>query len=72
MVIARKSAPINVIVYHPKTEAGKLELAQRVADVHASHVIQYIKRLNCPTSQKLELVDAVIETVKKRSREQTR
>ena len=63
-------APVNVIVHYPKTEAGKEALAKRVADIHATSVIRQIKDLNCPTSQKLELLDAVIETVKKRSREQ--
>ena len=47
-------------------------MARRVADVHATSVIQRLKALNCPTSQKLELLDAVIETVKNRSREQER
>ena len=68
----RKMAPINVIMYFPKTEKGKEELAKRVAEVHAAAVNQRLKELNCPTRQKLELLDAVIETVKKRSREQTR
>ncbi len=48
-----------------------MELAKRVSDVHVAAVIQRIKALNCPASQKLELLDAVIETVKERSREQT-
>ena len=57
-------APIRVIVYYPKTEAGKEELARRVSDVHAAAVNQRLKSLNCPTSQKLALLDAVIETRK--------
>ena len=65
--IARKSAPINVIVYHPKTEAGKRELAQRVAGVHADFVNQYIKRLHCPSEQKVQLLDAVIKDVSSRN-----
>lgn len=32
---------------------------------------QRIKSLNCPKGQKLELLDAVIETVKERSRKLT-
>ena len=63
-------APINVIVYFPKTEEGNEELARRVSDVHAAAVNQRLKSLNCPTSQKQKLLDAVIETVKKNSREQ--
>lgn len=66
-----KMAAFHMTMYYPKTEEGKTQLAQRVSDVHASVVTQRIKALNCPTQQKLELLDAVIETVKIRSREQT-
>ena len=71
VTVIRSMAPINLIVYYPKTEEGQMELAKRLSDVHAAAVTQRIKSLNCPTSQKLELLDAVIETVKERSREQT-
>ena len=61
------SAPINVIVYYPKTEQGKRELAERVAGIHADMANQYIKKLNCPSDQKVELLDAVIAFAKKGS-----
>lgn len=64
MTVIRKMAPINLIVYYPKTDAGKADLAARVAEVHASAVTQRLKELNCPTNQKLDLLDAVIETAK--------
>lgn len=70
MTAIRKSAPINIIVHYPKTEAGMAELARRVAEVHADAVNYKLKQLNCPTKQKLDLLDAVIHTVKQRSREQ--
>lgn len=60
----RKSAPIHVIVHYPKTEEGKRALARRVADVHADYVISTINKLNCPMKQKLELLQAVIDTIK--------
>ena len=72
MTVIRKMAPINLIVYYPKTEEGQEELARRVADVHANAVNQRLKSLNCPTNQKLDLLDAVIQTAKKNSREQER
>ena len=72
VIVIRKCAPINLIVHYPKTEEGKEELARRVADVHADSVIQRLKSLNCPTKQKLELLDAVVDTARKRSREQER
>ena len=71
VTVIRSMVPINLIVYYPKTEEGQMELAKRVSDVHAAAVTQRIKSLNCPTCQKLALLDAVIETVKERSREQT-
>ena len=60
--IARKSAPINVIVHYPKTVEGQRELAERVAGVHADMVNQHIKKLNCPSDQKVQLLDAVIKS----------
>ena len=67
VTVIRSMAPINLIVYYPKTEEGQIELAKRVSDIHAAAVTQRIKSLNCPTSQKLELLDAVIETAKEHS-----
>ena len=70
--IARKSAPINVIVHYPKTVEGQRELAERVAGVHADMVNQHIKKLNCPSDQKLQLLDAVIQAAsKEKAGEQT-
>lgn len=70
--IARTSTPIHVIIHYPQTEEGRYELAKRVASVHADMVNQYIKKLHCPSEQKAQLVDAVIETAfKKEAGEQT-
>ena len=71
MAVIRRMAPINVIMHFPSTEDGKEELARRVSDVHAAAVIQRIKELNCPTQQKLDLLEAVIKTAKENNGEQT-
>ena len=60
----RTSAPIRVIMHYPKTEEGKQELAKRVSDVHADFVITTINKLKCHSKQKLELLQAVIDTTK--------
>ena len=60
----KTSAPIQVIVHFPNTEEGKQELARRVSQVHADFVIGTIDKLNCPTKQKLDLLQAVIDTIK--------
>ena len=59
----KKCVPINLIVYYPKTEEGKSELAQRVADVHAGTVKQTVSKLNCSSKQKEQLIDSVIGSV---------
>ncbi|HEX2944566.1 MAG TPA: hypothetical protein VHT96_01265 [Clostridia bacterium] len=49
----------NIIVYYPKSESGKQELAKRVATVHAQSVVEYIKKLSCPLEQKVKLIEAI-------------
>lgn len=61
-----------MITHYPKTEAGIYELACRVATIHADSVIARINHLNCPTKQKMDLVDAVIDTAKSKEREQAK
>ena len=50
-----------MIVYYPKTETGKRELSHLVSTVHANMVNQYIKKLHCPSEQKMQLLDDVIQ-----------
>lgn len=57
-------APINVIVHYPKTEEGQRELRRRVASVHADAVLNSIAKLDCPTSQKAKLLEAIIQDAK--------
>lgn len=64
--MAKTSAPIRVIVHYPETEEGKRELEERVAGVHATMVDQYIKKLDRPYEQKMQLLDAVIEAAANR------
>lgn len=66
VTVIRQMAPVHLIVHTPTTEDGKIALAKRVADVHAAAVTQYLKSLNCPTRQKLALLDAVIDTARSR------
>ena len=50
-------------MHYPKTEEGKRELARRAASVHADMVGQCIRRLDCPSWQKDDLIDAIVKTV---------
>lgn len=59
----RRSAPIRVVVHGPGTGEGRQELARRAAEVHAEFVADAVRRLDCPARQKLELLQAVMDTV---------
>jgi len=65
----RKAAPINIVVHYPTTEKGWRELRKRTASVHADAVLNSIQKLNCPTWQKIKLLDAIIEDAKKCGKE---
>ncbi len=64
----KKAAPINIIVHYPTTEEGWRELRRRMAIVHADAVLNYVQKLNCPTWQKIKLIDAIIEDAKKEAK----
>ena len=63
----RKTPPIKIIVHYPQTQQGQQELAQRLADVHADAVVSAINKLDCPLKQKLDLLQAVIDTTRGRT-----
>ena len=62
--IIRTSAPVKIKVYHPKTKEGQQDLANKAAEVHADYINWKLKQLNSPNRQKLELLDAIKETIK--------
>ena len=55
---------MNVIVHYPETADKQVELAKSVAKLHAESIVRYIEKLNCPSEQKLALIDSIIATVK--------
>lgn len=63
----RRCEKPKVIVHFPKNQQGIQELATRVAEVHADAVNRRIRELNCPSQQKSQLLDAVIDLAKQRA-----
>lgn len=57
-------AQINIVVHYPKTEDGWKDLRRRVASIRADMVLNSIAKLNCPTAQKQQLLEAIIQDVK--------
>ncbi|WP_185967463.1 hypothetical protein [Clostridium sp. HBUAS56010] len=50
---------MNMIPYHPKNKEDQKELEKKAAILHSQAVLQYVKQLSCPTSQKQDLIHAV-------------
>ncbi len=45
----------------PTTPEGKAKLSKELAKFHAEQALKMVQKLPCPTEQKLELIDAVVE-----------
>ena len=50
-------------MHYPKTPEKMAELNTLVAKFHAQYVADYISKLSCPIEQKLELIDAIAQTI---------
>lgn len=55
---------IEVIVYLPHSTQGQVELSKRVAVVHAQIIQTYISRLDCPTDQKIDILNAIQNSIR--------
>ena len=60
---------INIIVHYPETPEKQAQFDLRVAKFHADYVAQYTDKLDCPTEQKLRLIDAIAESILRDSAE---
>ena len=52
---------MEVFLIMPTTPEGKAKLSKELAKVHAEQALKMVQKLPCPTEQKLELIDAVVE-----------
>ena len=60
---------MKIIVHYPETLEKQAQFDARVAKFHAEYVVQFIEKLNCPTEQKLKLLDAVAQTIMEQTEE---
>lgn len=54
---------MEVIIRLPHSKGGQKELAKRVATVHAQLIHGYISRMDCPSEQKIALLDAIQKNI---------
>lgn len=52
---------MEVFLIMPTTPEGKAKLSKELAKFHAEQAVKMVQKLPCPTEQKLELIDAVVE-----------
>lgn len=67
----RQKASIELVIHLPRTEGGRQALAERAARVHADLVEETAAGLDCPDRQKLDLLQAVLDTVRGGSKPKT-
>ena len=56
------SIPVRLIPHFPQSLKNRQQLARQVAKIHADAAARYLQSLNCPTVQKLALLDALIQS----------
>ena len=54
---------MKIIVHYPETPEKQAQFDAKVAKFHAEYVVQYIEKLDCPTAQKMRLIDAIAQTI---------
>lgn len=62
--IKKEGHSIEVILHFPKSQKMENELAKRVATIHAQAILTSVAQLDCPTDQKITLVEAVQKLVR--------
>ena len=56
---------MKVIVNYPKFDDDKIELENRVADFHATLLIEKIKHLNINDATKKKILNSILEKLKR-------
>ncbi len=56
---------MNIIMHYPEGEEGLRALQKKVSEAHAEAIDSFIDKLTCPTGQKIELLNALIDSAKK-------
>lgn len=62
----RHRGSVHITVHYPQSDETRQALRVLAAKIHAETVCRKIQELPCPNEQKLQLLDAVIGTVKSR------
>ena len=52
---------MEVFFIMPTKSEGKAKLSKELAKFHAGQALKMVQKLPCPTEQKSELIDAVVE-----------
>ena len=55
---------MEVFFIMPTKSEGKAKLSKELAKFHAEQALKMVQKLPCPTEQKSELIDAVVESLR--------
>lgn len=59
------ASEIEIIVHFPEAEQDQEFLKDKIAKIHAQYVLHTVDALHCPLEQKIQLIDAIADTVQK-------
>ena len=54
---------MNVIMHFPESEEGKIMLANRVTNIHAEFIIEYLNKSDCDTEDKVRILEEIQERI---------
>lgn len=55
---------MNIKVYLPTDKQDIESLQEEITKIHAQAIVDYLKKLDCPTSQKISLLKDIIKDLK--------
>lgn len=58
---------MQIIVHYPSNENDKSEISQILAELHSKNVFEKVQSLPCSKSEKLQLINKIIDVYQKKS-----
>lgn len=55
---------MNIKVHLPTDKQDIETLQEEIAKIHVQAIVDYLKKLNCPTSQKIALIKDIVQDLK--------
>lgn len=58
---------MNIRVFYPNTEKGKIEFQEKIAKIHGNMIMKTINNLDCSYESKMSFIDEIKDELKRRA-----